>query len=237
MGRIRSKLSFKRMRVDQLDTFATGVRDGIFNNPAIFTTPPIVQADYQTIIDTFINTRAAYKQGGLAQKGAYEMARDTLIGTLVQLADYVNSVALGSEAIITTAGFVPTKGTASSRPMPLQPTGVVMTNGTTGVLLAECANQPYVNTYLCLLTANQPLPPVLSVNSSGQVVVPPEENSEAARAMMPFHGPPIIIDLNSNRKKRFTGLVPGVTYYVTFVAINAQGVSPVSASVSRMCGS
>lgn len=238
MGNIRCKRDFKRKPIEGLDTFSTGVRDGIYTNPAIFTTPPITQMDYQAIIDGFINTRAAYKNGGSAQKGPYETARDTLFITLTLLADYVDTVALGSSAIITTAGFVPTKGTASERPKPDRPTGVTLDTGSTGVLLAECDSQPYVDTYLCLLSANEPLPASVSVNSAGQIVALPDSSPTAmASGQVAFSGPAAIIDLNKSRKKVFTGLVPGVMYYVTYVAINAQGVSDLSAPVGRMCGS
>jgi hypothetical protein len=83
MKKVRCSLSFHRSKVDELDIFAIAVRDGIYTNPAEFVTPPMTEVDFQKKIDTFINTRRAYKQGGSAQKRAlfgrqkrsYECAR------------------------------------------------------------------------------------------------------------------------------------------------------------------
>ena len=42
-----------------------------------------------------------------------------------------------------------------------------------------------------------------------------------------------ILDLTKGRKKKFSNLQVGVTYYVYFWAMNAGGVSPLSDAVSK----
>lgn len=236
MAKSRSSFAYHRLKLDLIDVFAIGVRDGIFNNPVTFSTPPVNQTAFQALIDAYVNTRGAYKMGGLAQKPAFEQAKNNLMKGLDSTADYVNGVANGNELIIILAGYTPTKTTQSNAPAPQQPTGVSLVRANTGELLSECDNQPVADTHLAFLTPNAPIPANISISGTGQLVVtsamqgPQGVQGSNAPAQVDF-----IIDLNKNRKKKFMGLTPGTTYFVTYVAINAQGVSSFSAPASCMC--
>lgn len=236
MAKIRCSVSYRRISFNTIAGFAISVRNGIFNNAIAFVTPPITLAVFQAIIQTYIDARNAYTEGGTAQKAAFMTAYDKLIDTLDQLSFYVDGLANGSEVLIILSGFKPTKGSATAKPAATIPTGVRLYQGTTGVLHAECDNQPDVDTYLCLLIAGMALPESVSINQFGQIIFPNDGTPPTGGTTgVPTFGPPAIMDLNKNRKKEFTGLVPGVKYYVVFVAINSSGVSPLSAVVSLLC--
>ena len=237
MSTIRCLLSYHKKKVNDLPVFATGVRDGVYRNPDIFSTPPIDETEFNKLISNYNNARGAYEQGGLAQKGPYLEARIKLLAGLDTMSDYVNTVAQGSESIILQSGFVPSKGNRSEAPRPLQPTGVSVKRGTaSGVLLAECANQDVAINYGCIMTVGQPLPSNVKLNSGGQLVFSDGGtaplSSKEALSTSSLSG---ILDLNPGRRKRFENLTPGTVYYFVFYAANASGVSEFSNSVSIMC--
>jgi len=243
MGHIRVSLSFHRTKVDEIDTFAIGVRDGIYNNAAVFTTPPIVLVDFQTAIDTYINTRGAYKNGGTAQKGPFEAAKTAIMDVLDETAEYVDEVANGDPNIIYLSGFKPTKGTASAVPEPTQFQDIKLSRGATGELIAECENQKYVDTYICIMSIGEPIPDDIGIDAAGQLflgsndapIPTPPEGEEGAEPA-PLETPQgAIVDFNKPRRKKFIGLTPGVTYYFSFFGINASGVGPLSVAKSIVC--
>lgn len=234
----RVSLSFHIISPDTFDTFAVGIRDGIFGNPTEFATPPVTQTALQTLIDNYINTRAAYKQGGKAQKGFYLAARTALMGALDTLAGYVNTLADGDADIITTAGFVPTKPSTSTAPVPAAPLLRTLSRGSTRQLIAECKPVSSAEYYGCILIQGTPMPPVLTFNGNGQLVAVAESNTPPnPNEYKPEPGSIIIaIDFNKSRRKQFAGLIKGVEYFFYFYAVNATGVSPLSEPFSIVCG-
>lgn len=233
--KVRSSFAYHSIKPDLLTTFALGIRDGIFNNPTIYNTPPMTIIVYQVLIDNYTNARAAYKQGGLAQKGDYELAKQALMAALDQLAVYVNGIASGNPALITEAGFVPTKGNKTQVVAPLQPLLPTLTRGLPGELYADCAPADGVDGWGGLLVANNPIPEGMGINELGQIVAF-SNVSTAGHTPGPTPGPgsiQFIQDLNKARRKKFTGLAIGTTYYFYMWAMNAGGVSPLSVVVSR----
>lgn len=228
MEMIRCSLIFHKARVGELSNPAVTVRDGIFDNPALFVTPPIAQPVYQSLVDTYINTYAAYSVGGSAQQGAYRTASIALEQGMDTMADYVNEIADGDANIITTAGFIATKGSGGLAPEPEQLQDIELARGSTGQILAECEKQDYASVYICILSENAPLPPDFSLSDSGQMTM----NPNYTPGPNAFRG---IIDFGKSRKKKFTGLMPGNTYYVVFFVINTRGVSAMSTPVSIIC--
>ncbi len=232
--KVRSSFAYHSIKPDLLTSFAIGVRDGIFNNPTIYNTPPITIIIFQGLIDAYTNARAAYKQGGLAQKGDYELAQTALMNALDQLAGYVTGVAQGNPALITEGGFVPTKGNKTQVVAPLQPTGVTLTRGLPGELYADCDAATGVDSTGGILIAESELPEGMGINELGQIVV--TDMGPSGPGSGPTPGPGsirFIQDLNKNRRKKFTGLQIGTTYYLYMWAMNAGGVSPLSVGVSK----
>lgn len=238
MSKVRcSRYYYNRLSPDAVDTFAVGVRDGVFGHPAVFTAPPFTLAAFQTHIDNYMNTRAAYKQGGKAQKGAYLAARAALLDALGKLADTVDMVANGHEETILIAGFVPTKARNSGVAVPAVPHITALKRGPTHELFAECAKVAGARYYGCILVQGQPLPALVSMNGLGQLVGVALQNESPANSFQPANGSIIAaIDLTQGRKKHFVGLQKGVDYYFYFYAGNASGVSALSAPECIMCG-
>lgn len=234
MSKIKCSLSYHTISIDLLDVFAVGVRDGVLGNVILFPMPPVGQPTFQILIDDYINTRGAYKQGGLAQKGNFMTAKDALIAALDQTAEYVDSIASGNENIITEGGFVPTKAVSSDKPVPAQPVNVEMERGATGQLLCECPKVEFAEYYGAVLMAGEPLTPDILI-SGGQIVVQ-DGLTPSGPAAAALTGLKAIIDMNKSRKKKFTGLQAGTIYYVYFYAANASGVSAFSDMRSLMCG-
>jgi len=225
-------LTFNRLENDKLDVFAVGVRDGLINNAGTFTTLPIPIAIYDGQITTYINTRAAYVQGGLAQKGPFLAARTMLIGSLTTFAGYVDTVAAGDANIITLAGFVPSKAVRSAAQLPEKPIGITVKRANTGELVVECKTIAGALFYGCIMTRSEPLPDNAYLNNNGQFLILNDEvNPAALAARQPID---VIFDWNKSKKKRFVNLTPGEKYYFYFYASNTAGISLLSDSVNAI---
>jgi hypothetical protein len=238
MKKQRCSLSFHRAKVDELDLFAIGVRDGIYTNPTIFTAPPYTEVEFQAFIDDYANTRGAYKQGGSAQKGPFEAAKTALMTALDTTATTVDNLADGDANIITIAGYVATKGTSSSAPEPAQLKDVKLSRGSSGQLLAECENQKGVDSYVCIMSIGVPMPDGVGIDAAGQLHIGEGTKPPAGDEETPLGVPatqPAIVDFKKSRKKKFIGLAPGTTYYFVFFGVNARGVGPFSKEVNIVC--
>jgi hypothetical protein len=193
-------------------------------------TPPILQPAFQTIITNYFNARAAYNQGGLGQKGPFNDAKKAIFEALDEMGAYVDTIALGDPNIITLAGYVPTKGGKTKAPKPVQCTGVKVKNPETGKMVAECAAQDYVTSYVCIVTAGEPLPSVITISGTGQMLL------DTPTGPQPVPQPEgAIIDFTTKRIKTFLNLTPTVRYYFAFFAINSTGVGGISLPVSKVC--
>ncbi len=231
-------LSYHRSSPDTLDTFAIGVRDGVFSNPTPFATPPITQVDYQGVIDEYLNKRAAYKQGGKAQKGPYQTARTNLITKLDLLADYVDEIADGNEDTILLSGFVPTKAGSTEPQKPGVPAAIELKRGSTTEIFAQCGPVTGAEYYGCIVVGGKPLPEGVIIDENGAIVI--RKESEPTPEPEPVGDVPngavaFLLDLTKQRTKQFTGLQAHVTYYVYFYAGNPTGVSALSTVQSILC--
>jgi hypothetical protein len=232
----RVSLSFHILSPDLFDTFAVGIRDGIYGNPTEFATPPITQISLQALIDDYINKRAAYKQGGKAQKGPYLAARTALMAALDLLAGYVNELADGNADLIWLSGYAPTKANSSVVPVPGIPQLRELARGATRELFAECKPVNYADYYGCILIQGMPLPPFIGLNGNGQLEAIAIE-SDIPDEYKPVNGSIVAaFDLTKSRRKHFVGLLKGIDYYFYFYAVNATGVSPLSEPGVIMCG-
>lgn len=236
MTKVRCLLNFKRKPINDRPVFASGVRDGIFSNAAVFAAPPIAEPVFSDLISTFIDKRGLYVNGGSAQEPAWNAANRALLNGLEEMADYVNEVADGDADIITLSGFEPTRAGRSESPEPTKPTGVSLKrdDDVPGRLIAECNYQQEASHFICILTEGAPLPDYVTVNTHGQLVFPREEpaNEGVGGNAKIFIN---MIDINQSRRKVFDNLTSLQTYYVVYIATNATGVSPMSNTVSAVC--
>jgi hypothetical protein len=227
MAGIHCSLSFKRIKIGDLDGFATGVREGIYViNPTVFPSPPITQVVFDGLIADYQNTWNTYKNArGSATRGAFNVADEALEEALVTMATFVDGKALGSEAIILQGGYTPTRNSNGSRPAPATITGASLQLGATQELLCDCDPQPQIDTYVAILTEGAPLPPDVSI-ANGMMVLAP------GTMTLPRT---IYTSYSKSRKKSFTGLTVGTVYYLTMFGIGTGGVSQLCDPVKRMC--
>jgi hypothetical protein len=228
MAKIKCKVSYRSLKTTRISVFAIGVRDGIFTNPTTFMTPPEPVAAFELVIDEYEDTYAAYK-AHTASKDDVEIKRTALVAKLDIFSTYVDVVADGNAAIIGLSGFIATKGSASTVLPPVQPIGVTLVRGSSRELIAECPAVAGVIFNGAVLTAGE-MPADVFINGDGQIVANDDASATPGSASS---GVKYVLDLNKGRKKKFTNLTIGVTYYVYFWASNAAGVSILSEGVSK----
>jgi hypothetical protein len=220
MKTITCRLEYHRFGTSALDTFSNEVKNGIFNNPTVFVSPPLRDSEVTEKQNAFNNAAADYVQYGITKKVAFVEAKTILMDTLDTLAAYVDSVALGNVSIIALGGFVPTSDTLqSTEPLPKIEAFLVSLSKSSGEILVDIpayANQLNVN-YNCICVEDAPLQAPALYN--GQIVLHATD-------------PMVRQDFNKSRKKVFAGLTPGKKYYFYVFAANTAGVSPLSNPLS-----
>lgn len=232
MAKVKCKLGYRQLKTTKITVFATGVSNGIFGNNPPFITPPGTQAALDALILAYSTKYSNFLLHTVPITEVDE-ARDLLITALEPYREYVDTEANGNATVIALGGFVPTKGSKSNVVAPVQPTGVTLVRGIQDELLAECLPITDADSYGAVLAA-EPLPEWFVITGSGQVVMEQDTNPVPVPPSAPSSGSiAAILDLTKGRKKKFSNLQTGVTYYVYFWAMNAGGVSPLSDAVSR----
>jgi hypothetical protein len=88
----------------ELDNFAQGLVDGMTGNAA-YPAPPVTMANLQTAKNDFTAKIAAAQAGGPTDTAAKNNSRQTLLGTLRQLASYVQINCNNDMATLLGSGF------------------------------------------------------------------------------------------------------------------------------------
>lgn len=218
------KLAFHVYGKALLDTFANGVKNGIFNNPLIFDAPPLTAAELLHLITDYNLALATYDANGKNFKTAYLKARTKLMEGLNQLANYVNTIANGDPSIITTSGFFPTAETSQASPV-LQKIEIVKVipttvNGRVKIETPAIVGKG-VSAYGLILVSESPLSM--------------ENFNDGFLNLKATEGQIIIVDFNRARKKIVNELDSTIAYYGYMFAVNATGVSPLSDAVRVKC--
>jgi len=239
---VRCSLGFKKLKVKSIPVFAIGVKDGLYGNTMVFPMPTIAEPIFIALINTYNDTLGIYEQGGKGQFGAFDSARTALLNALDLNAKYVDTVAVGDENIITLAGYMATKGTRSAAVKPVQATGATAKADETGVIIAECAKQNSASSYGCILVAGSPLPAGINISDAGQLIfteVDSDNESGNTNTILANTLTNIFtkgaIDFTVSRKKTFSNLTRGVTYYFYFFVINSKGVGKLSLPAQGWC--
>ena len=230
-------LDYHRFGVLKLETFADKVRKGIYENDPPFTTPPLTAIQFDTLIENYHHKYDDYKNGGILKKSFFMAAKAALIKGLDDTATFVDTRPGVNEEMILMGGYTPTKTVDSEGQIPAQPAGATITRGGAGEMFAEVPKVAGADYYGCIMAAEEPLPPTVALNASGQLIVMGQKGDDSAKALQPgdlFVA--YIFDLTKSRKKRFIGLKTGTLYYFYFYAANATGVSILSEVRSLTCG-
>jgi hypothetical protein len=141
---IRVSLAFASLPDKELDNFAIGVHNGLDGN-ADYPAPSVTPADLDTARKDFSQKLSAAAAGGEADTAAKNVSRQALIGLLRDLANYVEGVAKGDLPKLLGSGFQAANTERRSLPLE-QPTGLVLSNGPSGQLIARVS--PIKNTRL-----------------------------------------------------------------------------------------
>ena len=230
-------LDYHGFRILKFETFAAGVKTGVYSNPLIFTSPPLTEAQFQTLIENNHHSYDDYKNGGKLLKPAYLAAKALLMKGLDDTATYIDGLVGVDENMINKGGYNATKVVDSEGQVPAQPAGATITRGGEGEMFAEVPKIDGAVNYGCIAIAGQPLPAYITLNASGQFVMTSLNTPDPNPTPDPPQGAVVaVMDVSKSRKKRFLGLQSGVKYYFYFYASNATGVSILSEVRSMICG-
>jgi len=211
------KLSYHSYGKTALDTFANGVKNGIFSNPTVFATPPLTEDELKHIIADYSTALADYEAYGKTYKTAYLNAKGKLMSTLDVIAAYVNGVANGDPSIISLAGYLPTAGSSQAAPMLEKILTVVVTaTNVSGQVIIEtpAITGKGVTGYGLILVSGAPL----TVDNF----------SKGIFNLTAIADQKVIIDFTKGKKKVIDGLDSSMVYYGYMFATNSVSVSPLS---------
>lgn len=216
------KLDFRQFSFSGLDTFAELILGGLYQNAAIFVTPPYTEEEFVIVKTKFIDAYVQYDKFGLSKKTEFDIAFNNMMAMLNALAAYVNSVALGDASKIVLSGFEPTKEVNQpAQPLLNQVSYSLKRSENSGEIIVNIAslrNFGVVN-YGCLCIEGNELENVSIVN--GQLMLP--EGTSTVR-----------YDLNKSKRKMFSNLKVGVVYFFYVYAVNSVSVSPLSSAQKLM---
>lgn len=210
------KLNFHSFGKFKLDTFATGVKVGVYGNPTVFVAVSITESEFIAILTHYNDATADYDTYGKTKKTAYINSKDKLMGSLDLLAGDVNKTAAGDASIIILAGFTPTSDqfqrvTVADKIESM----TVKTTSVSGQIIVEATaiKKKAISGYGLICVSGGPLPN--DVLNNGIFNFTPTNQQ-------------MVFDLSKPRKKVVNGLTPGVQYSVYMYATNSAGVSPLS---------
>ena len=205
-----------------------GILDGVYTNDKIFKNPTITQLVFAALVTTFISTRKAHEKGGLAQLPAYEAATAALRVAVLTLAEFVDGIALGDITIINLAGYDATYDTTSTSSAMgnINITGLTLTREDSfiGRLDTDSESKGDRANYIGILCEGFPLPDGVTIDADGNIYIP---------SSVTMH---IRVNIGMTRKKKFTGLTPGLTYYAYYIYKTSKFLSGFSNEVKMICG-
>ncbi|MEC4048432.1 hypothetical protein OX284_003240 [Flavobacterium sp. SUN046] len=212
----RCRLVFRTYGKFVLDTFANGVKVGVFSNPTVFVNLSVTESNFSILLSNYNIATADYDILGKTKRTTYLVAKENLIKALDQLANDVNVIAAGDASLILLAGFSPTTATNFRNDSVSKIQEVIvkttMVSGQISVETNAIDNSGPIF-YGTICSEGAPLGHTDFIE--GQISIKAD-------------GPRIIMDLNKSRKKIIFGCTPGAQYYVYMFAVNAVGVSPLS---------
>ncbi len=225
-----SEEGIRAIKVDELGGRANEILQGVYVlNPSVFTgTSPVTEVVFGAGILTFNNKRAAYKQGGLGAKLAYEAAHTGLIDLLIELKPYVDGIANGNEDIYKLSKMpydTGTNDTAAKIAAGAVPVNLVYSPDITGAARVSCDAFDKGTKYHCVATQGELLPVGTFVSLDGQLMTP------GGLAM-----PPSIFNFNGKRNKILLNMVTKTDYFLYMFMMYGSAVSGLSDPLKIICG-
>ena len=225
-----SSRDFNSMTREKTFEVANTNRIGIREHPKEFDylktpKPPLTDAEYGAIIDDAIQKDLIHKQGGRAQQPDADKSFELLLFEMEENAVYVDCIALGNEGIIIKSGFNVANGSGPNhkQTFPGTPTVLAVRADASGEIDTDCEVYGTGAVYSCIVSENGPLIGV-TMSNQGQLIISAENTNR------------IIHVVDVHRKKKITGLTPGVFYWIYYYVSNSAGVSQLSVGVKILCG-
>ena len=222
-----SKTKIRKFKVGDMVDKASAMSSAIFGLVLVFTgTKPFTAAQILTLTGLYTSTKATFKTGGLLAKPAFVAAHLALLNCMLDFADYVDSIAVGSLVIITQS-TLPDNVPVNYAELIIagaNPTGVVAKIGLALQLVTDCIPLGKGVGYTAILSEGMPLMAGFSIDSNGQIHIPAGMTNR------------VFINSTATRKKLFNGLLPSTTYYLYYIQMVGDVVSQMSAAVPVASG-
>ncbi|MEI6184439.1 MAG: hypothetical protein WCP65_02855 [Bacteroidota bacterium] len=222
---------FNNMSADKVFKLAGLNRIGIRENNELFSyakipKPPFTDEQYGLLIDTAKNKYLIYDQGGRAQKPDADTTFSALLGGMEEFAVYVDLIAKGNEGTIIKSGLnvANAAGEHHKQTFPGTPYVSAARADATGEIDTECEVFGRGAVYNCVVSEGAPLDAGVTISGAGQLFIPVGITHR------------IILVVDVHRKKKITGLTPGVYYWFYYYVANIIGVSQFSVGAKVMCG-
>ena len=218
----KASLAFKKERPSMKPAFGANVIAALTplapvakNAKTMYSDIPIPVADLQQLNDALAEAVAESLTG---KHSAVASVKDAVIAWdygFTVTANYISSIAEGSETIIREAGFVPTKSESQPSQKPAGATDFKATiNGSKGAIVAGAKKA--VPEAIAYLYSAVPDEAVVTYNDNTMIVT--------------MGGKSIYITADTRKQTELYNLPSGVPYNVSMLAINSAGSGPASSS-------
>ena len=175
--------------------------------PLFTGTQPLTPVALQTLITNFTGAKSAAKSGGKLAQPAYITATAALIEGLVLFAHYVSKIANGDILILALTPLPTTakKDFASLILAGALAAGLISKKGMIGQFITNCISFGPKVGYFAIICEGGVLPAGVTLDRNGQLKIPLGCTMN------------IFCSSTSSKKKTFSNLTPGVTYFVYYV--------------------
>ena len=203
------KVSISKTRATPLDKLAAMGSDlKVAMTGPLFTDPqPLTPTELQTLITNFTGTQSTAKSGGKLAKPPYVAATKALKDGLVLFAPYINKIAKGDVVILALTPLPTTerKDFAALILAGALAAGLFSKKGMIGQFIVDCISFGPKVGYFAVICEGGVLPVGVTLSRTGQLKIP------AGCTMN------IFTSSTSLKRKKFSNLTPGVSYFVYYV--------------------
>ena len=203
------KVSVTKIRATPLGKLAGMASDlKVAMTGSLFTgTQPFTPTAFQTLITNFTSTKSTAKSGGKLAQPAYVAATAALIDGMVLYAPYIDEIAKG-DIVILALTPLPTTAKKDFALLILAgalAAGLFSKKGMVGQFITNCTSFGPKVGYFAVICEGGVLPAGVTLDRKGQLKIPLGCTMN------------IFCSSTSSKKKTFSNLIPGVTYYVYYV--------------------
>lgn len=216
MTKVRCLLTYRSLSNKNLIQFCSLVASGVYTNTSVFTAPTVPVDDFNTNLTKFSEAVAKYDNAPKIEKTNMLNARSTMLGTVDKLREYVDSTAHGDASIIILAAYTPSKATSEkSKPVELTNDFALKRTDISGQaeVIIDYKGTGTPQWYFVICSTEATLPNTLVENGVLNFGALPDG---------------VFVDVNKSRRKLFTNLSSGVTYYFYALVANTINVSLLS---------